>query len=402
MKILLAYAYIFPLYVIYGAILGGRVGFCRRGLRGALYLEDGSLFEGCGFGYEGIKVGEVVFTTSMVGYPESITDPSYRGQILVLTHPLIGNYGVARSSLRLLGDIYLHFESEKPQIEGLVVFEETSPSHWSSEKSLDEWLRENGVPGVSRVDTRSIVKKLRERGVMMGVIVTWRGGEDLDVEEIKEILARSPRYEDTAYAYQVSPREPIEHGDGDKVIAVLDCGVKHGILRETMYRGFRVVRYPCWSDPSDVVRDAKGIIISNGPGNPLILREVIENVKEILEYSIPTLGICLGHQLIALASGGDVFKLKYGHRGANKPVLDLETGLGYVSTQNHGYAVDLESLRETGFKPWFINIDDKTLEGIKHSSKPILGVQFHPEAGPGPYDLTWIFDLFARLVARQR
>jgi carbamoyl-phosphate synthase small subunit len=204
-KILLAYAYIFPLYVIYGAILGGRVGFCRRGLRGALYLEDGSLFEGCGFGYEGIKVGEVVFTTSMVGYPESITDPSYRGQILVLTHPLIGNYGVARSSLRLLGDIYLHFESEKPQIEGLVVFEETSPSHWSSEKSLDEWLRENGAPGVSRVDTRSIVKKLRERGVMMGVIVTWRGGEDLDVEEIKEILARSPRYEDTAYAYQVSP-----------------------------------------------------------------------------------------------------------------------------------------------------------------------------------------------------
>jgi carbamoyl-phosphate synthase small subunit len=386
--------------VLSGAILGGRVGLCRRGLRGALYLEDGSLFEGCGFGYEGVRVGEVVFTTSMVGYPESITDPSYRGQILVLTHPLIGNYGVARRSFRLGGyDVYMHFESGEPQIEGLVVFEETSPSHWSSEKSLHEWLREYRIPGVSRMDTRGIVKRLRDRGVMMGVIATWEG-DDLDVDRLVEILSREPRYEDIAYAHRVSPREPVRHGDGGRLVAILDCGVKHGILREIILRGFSVIRYPCWSDPSDVVRDASGVIISNGPGNPAILREVIENVRELLEYSVPTLGICLGHQLIALALGGDVFKLRYGHRGANKPVLDLETGLGYVSTQNHGYAVDPESLSGTGFKPWFINIDDSTLEGIRHEKKPIMGVQFHPEAGPGPYDLTWVFDLFAKLMAK--
>jgi len=370
---------------------------------GALYLEDGSLFEGCGFGWEGVRVGEVVFTTSMVGYPESITDPSYRGQILVLTHPLIGNYGVARRDLRLgSGEVYLHFESGEPQIEGLVVFEETEPSHWSSERSLHRWLEEHRVPGLSRVDTRAIVKRLRERGVMMGVIATWRDNRRADAEELREILLRSPRYEDTPYAYQVSPREPIEHGDGGEVIAVLDCGVKHGILREVISRGFKVVRYPCTSEPSEVVRGAVGVIISNGPGNPLAHGEAIEVVRGLLEYGLPTLGICLGHQLIALASGGDVFKLRYGHRGANKPVLDLETGLGYVSTQNHGYAVDPESIREAGFRPWFINIDDKTLEGFKHSEKPVLGVQFHPEAGPGPYDLTWVFDLFAKLVARQR
>jgi carbamoyl-phosphate synthase small subunit len=367
-------------------------------LRGAIALEDGSIYEGCGFGSEGIRVGEVVFTTSMVGYPESITDPSYKGQILVLTHPLIGNYGVARRDLVGWGGVYLHFESEEPMVEGLAVYEETSPSHWSSEKSLHQWFREHGVPGVSRVDTRAIVKRIRESGVMMGAIAVWRDGSGFDIDSLFDKISRSPRYEDIPYPHQVSPREPIEHGSDGVMIAVIDCGVKHGILRELLSRGFRVLRLPCRTRASEIDDDVRGIVISNGPGNPLVLGDVIRNVGELIETGLPILGICLGHQLIALASGGDVYKLKYGHRGANKPVLDLESGLGYVSTQNHGYAVDPESIRASGFKIWFINIDDKTVEGIIHERKPIMGVQFHPEAGPGPYDLTWVFDRFRRVI----
>lgn len=366
-------------------------------------LEDGSIYRGCGFGSSGTKVGEVVFTTSMVGYPESITDPSYKGQILVLTHPLIGNYGFTRTRMGSRGSdgVLLQMESEKPQIEGLVVFEETEPSHWSSEGSLHEWLKEYGVPGISRVDTRGIVKKIREHGVMKGVISVWSSeDEEPDVDELREIMLRSPSYEDLPLAYQVSPREPVEHGDGELAIAIIDCGVKHGILREILSRGFRVIRYPCNTDPSVVVNGVRGVIISNGPGNPAIFTDVIENVRGVIEYGVPILGICLGHQLLSLALGGDVYKLKYGHRGANKPVKDLETGLGYVSTQNHGYSVSIESLRETGLKPWFINIDDGTLEGVRHRDKPIMGVQFHPEAGPGPYDLTWVFDLFRKAVIK--
>jgi len=367
-------------------------------LRGAIALEDGSIYEGCGFGSEGNRVGEVVFTTSMIGYPESITDPSYKGQILVLTHPLVGNYGVARRDLVGWGGVYLHFESEEPMVEGLAVYEETSPSHWSSEKSLHQWFREHGVPGVSRVDTRAIVKRIRESGAMMGAIAVWRDGSGFDIDSLFDKISRSPRYEDIPYPHQVSPREPIEHGSDGVMIAVIDCGVKHGILRELLSRGFRVLRLPCRTRASEIDGDVRGIVISNGPGNPLVLGDVIRNVGELIETGLPILGICLGLQLIALASGGDVYKPKYGHRGANKPVLDLESGLGYVSTQNHGYAVDPESIRVSGFKIWFINIDDKTVEGIIHERKPIMGVQFHPEAGPGPYDLTWVFDRFRRAI----
>ncbi len=366
-------------------------------------LEDGSIYSGCGFGSIGTRVGEVVFTTSMAGYPESITDPSYIGQILVQTHPLIGNYGFTDLKLSLPGssEVLLQMESEGPRIEGLVVFEETEPSHWSSRGSLHHWLERSGVPGVSRVDTRGIVKKIRERGVMKGIISVWDPDEEEpDLEELWEKLLSSPGYEELPLAYRASPREPIEHGRDGVAISIIDCGVKHGILREILSRGFKVVRYPCNTDPSIVVREAGGVIISNGPGNPAILTEVIDNVRGVIEYGIPILGICLGHQLLSLALGGDVYKLKYGHRGANKPVKDLETGLSYVSTQNHGYSVSIESLRETGLKPWFINIDDGTLEGVKHTSKPIMGVQFHPEAGPGPYDLTWVFDMFKKAVTR--
>ncbi len=389
--------------VIERAILETRRGVCKRGLNGLLMLEDRSIYRGCGFGSSGTRVGEVVFTTSMVGYPESITDPSYRGQILILTHPLIGNYGFTGAKIPLpgSGDVLLQMESERPQIEGLVVFEETEPSHWSSEGSLHMWLGKNGVPGLSRVDTRGIVKKIRERGVMRGIISVWdpEDGEP-DIDELWEAMMKNPGYEDLPLAYQVSPREPIEHGVGGPKISIIDCGIKHGILREILSRGFRVVRYPCNTEPSIIVDEAVGVVISNGPGNPAILTDVIDNIREVIEYGLPMLGICLGYQLMSLALGGDVYKLKYGHRGANKPVKDLKTGLGYVSTQNHGYAVSIESLEAAELRPWFINIDDNTLEGAVHKDKPIMGVQFHPEAGPGPYDLTWVFDLFKKTIAR--
>ncbi|PWV37511.1 MAG: carbamoyl-phosphate synthase small subunit [Desulfurococcaceae archaeon] len=403
-KILWLNAYSYSEPITGRAILeSGRRGVCKRGLVGLLMLEDGSIYRGCGFGSKGTRVGEVVFTTSMVGYPESITDPSYKGQILVLTHPLIGNYGFTcmKSSLPGSGNVFLQMESEKPQIEGLVVFEETEPSHWSSEGSLHSWLEENQVPGLSRVDTRSIVRKLREHGTMRGIISVWSPDEgEPDVEELWKAMMESQGYDDLPLAYQVSPRKSIEHGVDGPVISIIDCGIKHGILREILSRGFRVIRYPCYTKPSVIVDGSVGVVISNGPGNPSILTEVIENVRGLIEYNIPVLGICLGHQLLSLALGGDVYKLRYGHRGANKPVRDLETGLGYISTQNHGYVVSIESLRRTGLRPWFINIDDGTLEGVKHETKPIMGVQFHPEAGPGPRDLSWVFDIFKKTIYR--
>lgn len=380
----------------------GRKGLCRRGLRAVLVLEDGLVFEGCGFGSEGLRVGEVVFTTSMVGYPESITDPSYMGQILVITHPLVGNYGVARKDLHVEGhpDLVEHFESPRPVIEGLAVFEETEPSHWSSEDSLHGWLRRSGVPGISRIDTRALVKRLRESGVMMGLISVWGDGEGREYGELLEILRRSPRYDEIPYAYRASPGHVIEHPGRGPSAAVLDCGVKLGILRELVKRGFRVLRYPCTSLPERIVEEADGVIVSNGPGNPRILEDLVERVRNVLEYDKPVLGICLGHQIISMALGGDVYKLRYGHRGANKPVIDLTSGKGYISTHNHGYAVSRESLEQAGLRLWFVNADDNTVEGVRHERKPIMGVQFHPEAGPGPYDLTWIFDLFKKTVEK--
>jgi len=362
-------------------------------MRGLLLLEDGSVFIGCGFGSEGTRVGEVVFTTSMVGYPESITDPSYMGQILIETHPLVGNYGVAKGELSIQG-IPLHFESSSPKIEGFIVPEETIPNHWSSEYSLHDWLAMHRIPALSRVDTRALVRKIREAGVMKGLIHVWKHGEP-NLDELREHLRKAPNYDELPLAYYASPREPMIHGDGGPTVAILDCGVKYGIIREILKRGFRVIRYPCTAQPHELVSEAKAVVLSNGPGNPAILEDVVANVNELIEYNIPILGICLGHQLVGLASGARVIKLKYGHRGANKPVKDLTTGRCYITTQNHGYALDPESINPD-FDVWFINADDGTIEGLMHRKKPILTVQFHPEASPGPHDTTWIFDKFLK------
>ncbi len=380
-----------------------KIGLCRTGLRAVLVLEDGSVYHGCGFGAEGTAVGEVVFTTSMVGYPESLTDPSYAGQILIITHPLVGNYGVASRELSLYG-VPLHFESDKIWVSGFIIHELTLPSHWSSVMSLDEWLRRENVPGIYRVDTRALVKKIRERGVMMGALKVYNPREeDPDIDSLYETIQRRPRYDQIRFVDIVAPKEIKVHEPErpELTVGILDCGVKYGIVRELLKRNCRVIRYPPNTDPSKIVNECNGIIVSNGPGNPSILMDIIENVRKIAEYDLPMLGICLGHQLISLSFKAETFKLKYGHRGPNKTVKDLETGRCYITTQNHGYAVDARSAEKAGFKIWFINVDDKTVEGLKHVRKKIITTQFHPEAGPGPHDTSWIFDLFIKMMKAQ-
>ncbi len=375
---------------------------CRRGLKAKLVLEDGTVYHGAGFGAPGIVVGEVVFTTGMVGYPESLTDPSYKGQILTITHPLVGNYGVPSKELCEYG-LPAHFESDRIQIEGLIVAEETDPNHWASRMSLHEWLASEGIPGISRVDTRALVKKIREKGVMMGILAVYHPSDEPSDEELLSKLNKSTRYDEQLFVDKVSPKEPITHEPphpNGKTIALIDCGVKYGIVRELLRRGFRVVRVPYSYSCDQIMKlEPSGILVSNGPGNPVYLKDTIKAVRGLIEYGLPVLGICLGHQLISLALGAEIFKLKYGHRGQNKPCVDLVvTGKCYVTSQNHGYAVKEESIPETGLRLWFRNADDKTVEGLIGGN--VLSVQFHPEASPGPYDTTWIFDLFAKRVMR--
>lgn len=378
--------------------------FPRYNLRAYLVLEDGTVIVGCGFGAEGLRIGEVVFSTSMVGYPEQITDPSYAGQLLLITYPLIGNYGVSfKLSPNLLP---LHFESNGIQIEGLIISEETTPNHWSSVMSLHEWLASEDVPGIFKVDTRFLVKHIRERGTMMGLLYVCDLDEDVDVYDLYKRLSNSPSYDESMFLSKVSPNKPIVHeprGEVEDSVLLIDCGVKYGILRELLSRNLRVIRVPYHYSFDKAVSEFSfnGVVISNGPGNPSLLIDVQETVCEALEYNFPTLGICLGCQILAIAIGGKTFKLKYGHRGVNKPVVNLETSTCFVTTQNHGYAVDSESLDDSGFKIWFINADDKTVEGLYHSKYPAISTQFHPEASPGPLDSTWIFDLYYKMVVEK-
>ncbi len=358
-----------------------------------LVLEDGTILRGRGFGAEGLVYGEVVFTTAMTGYTKSLTDPSYEGQILIMSYPLIGNYGVPSEELTEFG-IPIHRESERIHVKGLVISKLMRGSHWSSCMSLDKWLRMEGVPGIEGIDTRALVKRIRERGVMMGALSF--GGPDPG-EVLQKVRRMS--YEEMNLVERVTPRRVIVHRTGSKLRAVVvDCGVKYGIVRELLRRGVEVVRTPCWYDPVDALErfGARGVVLSNGPGNPSLLEDLVRMARTLVEEGIPTLGICLGNQILALADGGEVFKLKYGHRGVNKPVRDLKSGKAFVTAQNHGYAVSPESLGE--FRVWMINIDDGSVEGICHPEKPLMAVQFHPEGSPGPLDSTWIFDLFSRVM----
>jgi len=367
-------------------------------MRASLILEDGSVFKGRGFGKEGIAYGEVVFTTGMVGYPEALTDPSYRGQILVMTYPLIGNYGVPSKKLEENG-LPLHYESDRIQVEGFVVSRLMRENHWLSSKSLDKFLREENVPGIEGVDTRALVKKIREKGVMMGALCVGDHDEEEIIQKLHELS-----YEEMKLIDSVTPKDIIVHTPQNPQgrVVVVDCGIKYGILRELLKRGLEIIRMPCYEDPVVTMEEfqARGILFGNGPGNPRLLGELVKKAEEVIDYGIPTMGICLGNQILAMADGAEIYKLKYGHRGINKPVKDLKSGRAFVTTQNHGYAIRAETLNE--FRVWMRNIDDGSVEGIYHPQKPVIGVQFHPEASPGPLDTTWVFDIFTMMMGDEK
>jgi carbamoyl-phosphate synthase small subunit len=355
----------------------------------ALALEDGSFVFGKGFGALGVRSGEIVFSTAMNGYTESLTDPSYVGQILVLTYPLIGNYGVPPD-----------FESDGIKIEALVVSKATEPSHPRSEKSLSRWLEEYGVPGVMDVDTRMLVKKIREGGVMGCAVQVAEDSGEVDVKSLIE-AARNVNYDAKVFEY-CTYKEPLVYRDsGGKTVVVVDFGVKKGVLDAIAAQGFRVVVVPGRLGADAIFSHSpKGIVLGNGPGNPAKIHYGIKLAKEVVESGTPVLGVCLGHQLISLALGGKTFKMKYGHRGINKACRDLITGRRVVTLQNHGYAVSRESIEGTGLRPWFEDCDDGVLEGVMHESLPVMSVQFHPEGRPGPRDAFYVFKLFQRMVEK--
>jgi carbamoyl-phosphate synthase small subunit len=363
-----------------------------------LLLEDGSLFPGKGFGAETNIVGEVVFTTGMVGYPESMTDPSFAGQLLCFTYPLIGNYGVPGFDDRDTWGLPRSFESDSIKTSGLIVQEECQkPSHWASRESLSEWMSDEGIPGISGVDTRALVTRLRESGVMMGVLAN---GPELSTKpELLQMLQNSSRYDSIDFVKRVSPKEEQVFGSSGQKIVLVDCGAKLGIVRNLLARGYSVVKVPFDASYSSVMKhDPVGVVISNGPGDPRLCVDTVRTTSRLIDSEVPTLGICLGEQLLGIAAGAETYKLKYGHRGQNKPVVDVIEGRGYVTSQNHGYSIDERTLANTELKKWFINADDRSIEGVVHQTKPCIAVQFHPEASPGPYDTEFVFDRFASLV----
>jgi len=347
-----------------------------------LVLEDGSEFHGFSFGFEKSVSGEVVFNTAMTGYPESLTDPSYKGQILVLTYPLIGNYGVPANLLEQ--NLMKHFESDRLHIKGLIVSDySVEYSHWNAERSLGNWLISNQIPGIYGIDTRQLTKILREKGTMLGKIIYENTDVDLYDPAQDNLVA------------QVSITRKETYGNGKYRIILIDCGVKYNIIRDLLQKDTTVIRVPWDYDFHNDEYD--GLFITNGPGDPKQCKTTIENLKKALEQDIPIMGICLGNQLIGLASGANSYKLKYGHRSHNQPVLQVQTNRAYITSQNHGYAIDNSTLQE-GWEPYFINLNDNTNEGMRHVSKPFFSTQFHPEASGGPTDTEFLFDKFIELI----
>ncbi|MCW4017545.1 MAG: glutamine-hydrolyzing carbamoyl-phosphate synthase small subunit [Candidatus Bathyarchaeota archaeon] len=364
--------------------------------KAALILEDDTIFLGKGFGASTKLTGEVVFSTSMVGYPEALTDPSYRGQILALTYPLVGNYGVPAYDLNM--GLPLYFESERIQTQGLIIHELcTEPYHWDSTRTLDKWLQDEGIPGISGVDTRRLTKKLRTHGVMLGIIKVAAEGEELDLESLQQEAKSIPDPNLTDLVKEVSVNEPVQYKvEGKHTVVLIDCGVKNSIIRNLLRRGINVIRVPYDTSAQDVLSyNPDGIFLSNGPGDPKRCVKTIETMRTLVEEK-PVMGICLGAQILTLSQGGDTYKMKFGHRSQNQPALDLKTNRCYITTQNHGYAVDVDCFTKVPLDCWFINANDKTVEGMQHKTKPVFAVQWHPEASPGPYDTEFLFDLFAK------
>jgi len=334
----------------------------------------------------------------MVGYPEALTDPSYKGQILTLTYPLVGNYGVPPYDLNL--GLPLYFESDRIQVQGLVIHELChEPYHWASTRTLNRWLLDEDIPGIYGVDTRRLTKKLRTYGVMLGILQVCEAGEE---PNLKKLLKEAKSILDpnlTDLVRQVSVKSPVHYKvEGKHTVVLIDCGVKYSIIRNLLKRGISVVRAPYDFSAKEIMKyKPSGVFLSNGPGDPKKCVKTIDCVRELVE-KVPLMGICLGAQILTLALGGDTYKLKYGHRSQNQPVLDLKTNRCYITTQNHGYAVESESLKKTPLEAWFWNPNDKTVEGVKHESKPVFAVQWHPEASPGPYDTGFLFDTFANIL----
>ena len=351
-----------------------------------------------GFGFSTTSIGEIVFNTGMVGYTETLTDPSYSGQILTLTYPLVGNYGVPDPEQKNDDGIPNHFESEKIQVKGLIVHElSTTASHWNLSMTLDEWMNNENIPGISGIDTRHLTKILRQSGVMMGALVVSEN--EIDEDKVKEQLNSAINYNDEKFMDQVSTKEIQIFGKDKKNVVLVDTGAKNAIIRNIRELGYNAIKVP-WNTSIEKIEslNPQGVIISNGPGNPEFCQETIKTAKTLIEKNVPMLGICLGAQIIGIAGGAETYKLKYGHRGQNKPCINIEDNQVYVTSQNHGYCINPDSLKNSEFDLWFTNADDKTVEGIKHKDKKCIAVQFHPEASPGPYDCKFIFDKLKKLM----
>lgn len=351
-----------------------------------LTLEDGSVFYGKSFGAALPAAGEVVFNTAMTGYPESLTDPSYHGQILCLTYPLVGNYGAPARNEE--NDLYRFYESSSIHISGLIVSDYSFEySHWNASESLDEWLKRNKVPGIYGIDTRALTKRIREKGSMPGKL-------EPDGTEIEFCDPNKSNLVE-----KVSTRSKKVYGSGKYRIILIDCGVKYNIIRNLLKRDTTIIRIPWDYDYHNEEYD--GLFISNGPGDPKMCTSAIVNLKKSFKKETPVFGICLGNQLMALASGADTYKLKYGHRSHNQPVLLTGTDKAYITSQNHGYAVDNDTL-DKEWEPLFINLNDRTNEGMKHKSMPFFSTQFHPEASGGPTDTDYLFDVFLDNIRKKK
>jgi carbamoyl-phosphate synthase small subunit len=396
-----------------------------------LELDNGQVLEGWSFGYDGPATGEVVFSTSMVGYPESLTDPSFQGQILCVSYPLVGNYGTPDMSTGPDG-LSLRAESERIHVRGLVIADYSENySHWDAVESLGDWLKREQVPGLSGIDTRALTRMIREQGVMPGRIVIdgdFSTPPAAPLEMTKNLSSRPSAAPHLSFrssaaphlsfrpseaphlsfrpseargeicenlVAQVSCKEVLRYGSGPKRVVLVDCGVKHNILRCLIDRNIEVVRVPWDYDFTEM--DYDGLFLSNGPGDPAVCTETIAHLRKALQGDRPVFGVCLGSQLMALAAGAKTFKLPYGHRSHNQPVRRVGTDRCYITSQNHGYAVDPATLPE-GWEPFFVNLNDGTNEGIRHIAKPFFATQFHPEASGGPVDTEFLFDDFLSLL----
>jgi len=368
----------------------------RRPHEACLVLSDGTVFPGQSIGTPGTAVGEVVFSTAMTGYQEMLTDPSYRGQILTLTYPLIGNYGTTAEDA----------QSDRVQVAGLIIRElSPEPSSWRADEGLREYLQREGVVALAGIDTRALTRRLRTAGVMMGVLTT-----ELSPKRALSRLKAAKNYGDLDFVAEVTAKGSYQwregaHGQSElrfgegPAVCVVDYGVKRNILRYLAAEGCEVFVFPAQASAAGVMRPKPDVVVlSPGPGNPARLDYAIATVRDLLETSVPLVGICLGHQLLAHAAGGGTVKLKFGHRGANHPVQDLATGAVRITSQNHGYAVDAATLAGSGFEVTQRNLNDGTVEGLRHTSKPVWSVQYHPEASPGPTDSRGLFHTIAEMA----